>query len=132
MATFRRFEEIVAWQRAKQLASEIHRITSRRSFSRDRALQNQIRRAAISAMSNIAEGFERDGRREFVQFLAVAKGSVGEARSQPYLARDWGLLGEAEFETLHRLADETSRTISGLINYLQSSSVKGRKFDRNF
>ena len=82
-------------------------------------------------MSNIAEGLERDGRREFVQYLAVAKGSVGEARSQLYLARDWGLLSDAEFETLHRLAEETSRTISGLINYLRSSPVKGRKFGPN-
>jgi len=82
-------------------------------------------------MSNIAEGFERDGRREFVQFLAIAKGSVGEARSQLYLARDWGLIDQSDFATLHELAFETSRTISGLISYLQSSPVRGRKFGHN-
>ena len=117
-----RFEDLIAWQKARFWTRDVYLA----------ALSRQLRSAVLSVPSNIAEGFERDGRREFVQFLAVAKGSVGEARSQPYLARDWGLLGEAEFETLHRLADETSRTISGLISYLQSSSVKGRKFDRNF
>ena len=79
MATFRSFTEIEAWQKARELAREIYRVSSQGAFFRDFGLRDQIRRAVISALSNIAEGFERNGTAEFVQFLAVAKGSVQSA-----------------------------------------------------
>ena len=87
-----------------------------------------MRKAAISTMSNIAEGFERDGKREFVQFLAIAKGSVGEIQSQLYVARDQGFLREAEFEEMFAAAREVGRTIAGLMRYLRSASIPGAKY----
>src|SRR5687767_2491505 len=88
MAKISRFEEIESWKRARMLTHEIYKITSSGTFSRDFALRDQIRRAAISILSNIAEGFERGGDNEFLQFLSVAKGSCGEARAQLYVALD--------------------------------------------
>lgn len=82
MASLTRFEDIAAWQKARLLTRRIYEVTGKGAFSRDFELRNQIRRAAISSMSNIAEGFERDGNNEFRQFLAIAKGSAGEVKSQ--------------------------------------------------
>jgi four helix bundle protein len=96
MATIRQFEDILSWQKARDLTREIYTATRKDEFSKDFALKDQIRRAAISITSNIAEGFERDGSREFVQFLSHAKGSCGEVRSQLYLALDAGYLKEDE------------------------------------
>ncbi len=131
MATFQRFEDIVAWQRAKSLATEVYRVTGRGALRKDFALRDQLQRAAISAMANIAEGFERDGRREFVQFLSVAKGSVGELRSHLYVVADQGLLTETDLRNLFALAEDTSRTIAGLMRYLRSTAVGGSKFHAN-
>jgi four helix bundle protein len=86
MATFTRFEQIGAWQKARQLVKELYEITGRGTFARDYDLRNQTRRASVSIMSNIAEGFERSGTGEFNQFLSTAKGSAGEVRSQLYVA----------------------------------------------
>jgi four helix bundle protein len=82
MSTIERFEDIEAWKLARKLTSLIYEVSAARDFSRDFALRDQIRRASISIVSNIAEGFERDGDREFLQFLSVAKGSCGEVRAQ--------------------------------------------------
>jgi len=79
-------------------------------------------------MSNIAEGFERDGRQEFIQFLAIAKGSVGEIQSQLYVARDQGFLHEAEFEEIFGASREVGRTVAGLMRYLRSASIRGTKY----
>jgi len=97
-------------------------------LAKDFGLRDQIRRAAVSVMSNIAEGFERGGDQEFVQFLAMAKGSSGELRSQLYIAKDQGYLNEAEFAGLHDAATEVSKRIAGLIKYLRQSPLKGSKY----
>ena len=86
MATIHRFEDIEAWKEARLLVSEIYRVSDTGAFARDFGLRDQIRRAAVSNISNIAEGFERDGGREFLQFLSVAKGSCGEVRAPPWRA----------------------------------------------
>src|ERR1700687_534406 len=100
MATFKKFEDITAWQKARELTREIYTVTSQGTFSKDFGLKDQIRRASVSIMSNIAEGFERSGTGEFIQFLATAKGSSGEVRSQLYVALDQGYITDAAFKHL--------------------------------
>lgn len=128
MATFQSFTEIEAWQKARELAREIYQVSNQGPFSRDFGLRDQIRRAVISALSNIAEGFERNGTAEFIQFLAVAKGSVGEVIAQLYVASDQGYITREEFDRLIALASETGRMIGALMQYLRKSSMKGSKF----
>ncbi len=125
--TIKRFEEITAWQKARQLTANIYKSTSTGPFAKDFGLRDQIRRAAVSSMSNIAVGFERDGNKEFVQFLAIAKGSTGEVRSQLYVALDAGFLSQPHFNELLASAEEPSRVISGLMRYLRQSGLQGRK-----
>ncbi len=127
--TFDRFEDINAWKKGRELVNEIYRITSKGAFDRDFALKDQMRRAGISLISNIAEGYERDGNKEFIQFLSIAKGSAGEVRSQLYMALDLQYIKEDEFERIKNLAGETGKMISGLIKYLKGSKIKGRKFN---
>jgi four helix bundle protein len=110
----REFEQLIAWQKARQLCATIYRATSEGTFAKDFALRDQIRRAAISVMSNIAEGFERGKPGEFHQFLCVAKASCAELRSQLYTALDARHLAQAEFDALMQLAVETGRVIGGL------------------
>src|SRR5437879_485616 len=97
MSRIERFEDLIAWQKARVLSREIYKVTRATRFSKDFSLVDQIRRASISVLSNIAEGFERGGRSEFHQFLVVAKGSCAEVRSQLYVALDAEYLGQAEF-----------------------------------
>jgi four helix bundle protein len=105
-------------------------VTGKGEFSRDYGLKDQIRRASVSIMSNIAEGFERSGTGEFMQFLATAKGSAGEVRSQLYVALDQGYIDQAAFEGLANSATQISRMISGLMSYLRRSGMKGTKFKK--
>ena len=128
MSTFRSFTEIEAWQKARELTFEIYRISKRPPFYKDIELRSQIRAAAISVMSNIAEGFDRNGTAEFVQFLAIAKGSVAEVGSQLYVAKDQSYITADEFDRLIELATETGRRIGALMNYLRRSGIKGVKF----
>ena len=128
MATFRQFEDIDAWQRARALVKEIYALTDQGDFARDFSLKDQIRRASVSIMSNIAEGFERDGTKEFIQFLSIAKGSVGEVKSQLYVALDRGYVTRNEFNMLSELTGETARLIAGLMSYLKQSDIKGAKY----
>jgi four helix bundle protein len=128
MSTIRRFEEIEGWQMARDLTNRIYKLSSRGPFSRDFALRDQMRRAAVSVLSNIAEGFERDGDKEFAQFLSLAKDSCGELRAQLYVAADLGYVGSEEFSSLSEQAIRISRALSGLIKYLQGSEMRGRKF----
>ena len=130
MATFKKFEDINAWQQARELTREIYTVTSQGTFSKDFGLKDQIRRASVSIMSNIAEGFERSGTAEFSQFLATAKGSAGEVRSQLYVAFDQGYLSKEGFEALSSNATQISRMISGLMSYLRRSGAKGTKFKK--
>ena len=128
MANIERFEDIESWKLAREITKLIYEVTSRANFSKDFALTNQIRRASISILSNIAEGFERNGDKEFVQFLTIAKGSCGEVRAQLYIASDQNYIDENEFETIQGMLVETSRMLSGLIKYLKQSELKGSKF----
>ena len=128
MATFTTVEDVTAWQKARELTRQVYTASGRGLFGRDFGLRDQIRRAAVSIMANVAEGFERDGTGEFVQFLSVAKGSVGELRAHLYVALDQLYVTKQEFERMRVLADETARLISGLMAYLRRSQVKGLKY----
>ena len=124
----RKFEDLESWKKARKLTNTIYEATGTGTFTRDFGLKDQIRRASVSILSNIAEGFERGGDKEFLQFLAVAKGSCGEVRAQLYIAVDQGYLSQDLFERLSNNADEIGRLISGLMKYLSSSELKGSKY----
>lgn len=128
MPAITRFEDIVAWRKARELARCVYEASSDGAWAKDFALRDQIRRAAISVVSNIAEGFERDGNREFRQFLAIAKGSTGEVKAQLYVAFDAQFLTEQRFRQLYDLATETGRLIGGFIRYLTESAMRGAKY----
>ena len=101
MATIERFEDLEAWKIAREVTKEIYRVSKNDLFIRDFGLRDQICRASVSIMSNIAEGFERDGNKEFVNFLSIAKGSSGEVRSQLYVALDQNYISENEFNFIY-------------------------------
>lgn len=128
MGKIERFEDIEAWQKSRKLTMDIYSITKSNGFHKDFALKNQIRRASVSVMSNIAEGFERSGTGEFIQFLAIAKGSAGEVRSQLYIALDQDYITQGKFKDMNGLTDEISNLIGGLMKYLQKTNIKGSKF----
>lgn len=128
MATFKRFEEIESWKKARELTNRIYEVSRKAGFTRDFGLRDQIRRASVSIMSNIAEGHDRDGTGEFIQFLATAKGSAAEVRCQLYIAADQGYIDEKEFVELSGLAIEAAKMISGLMTYLRNSGFKGVKY----
>ena len=128
MGGFRSFEEITAWQQGRELVREVYRVTSTGSFRKDYGLKDQIRRAAVSVVSNIAEGFERGGNKEFIQYLYHAKGSCGEVRTQLYVSRDLEYPSEDTFKQLRKLTIRTSELIWGLIRYLKESELKGNKY----
>ena len=109
-----RFEDIIAWQKARLLTARIYQVTGQGKFDRDFGLKDQIRRAAVSIMSNIAEGFERGKPSEFHQFLSIAKGSCAELRSQLYIAFDAGYLDQEIFNQLMTAAVEVGRIVGGL------------------
>lgn len=113
-ARIERFEELIAWQKARSLTREIYEVTRSGAFARDFGLSGQIQRAAVSIMSNIAEGFERGGRGEFHQFLSTEKASCAELRSRLYVALDVGYLEERKFQILLQQAEEVARIIGGL------------------
>ena len=119
--TIKRFEDFAVWQRAKALSVVVYGVTNEGAFARDFGLRDQIRRAAVSIMSNIAEGFERYSRTEFRHFLSIARGSAAEVRSQLHLARDLGYLEEADFRFLYDEAMEISLMLGSL-----RSKVNGR------
>lgn len=128
MSTFKKFEEIECWKRARELTRQVYKISNRAAFAKDFGLKDQIRRAAVSVMSNIAEGYDRNGTAEFIQFLATAKGSAAEVRCQLYVAADQDYIQEAEFLELNALAAEIGSMVGGLMKYLRSSGYKGTKF----
>ena|SRR5947209_10603928 len=131
MAKIERFEDMEAWKTARELARLIYQVTSNGELARDFGLRDQIRRAVVSISSNIAEGFERGGDKEFLQFLAIARGSCGEVRSQLYIASDQRYISDEQFRALSDKAIEASQLISGLIRYLRQSEMRGRKFKSN-
>ena len=128
MPIIEKFEDIEAWKRAREVTKKIYQLSGAGEFSRDYGLKNQIRRSSVSVRSNIAEGFDRDGNREFINFLSIAKGSCGEARSQLYVALDQNFISTEDFESTSNELDQTSRLIGGFMNYLKKSELKGKKF----
>ena len=122
MAAVHRFEDLEAWCEARSLARAIYSVTSSGAFARDRGLCDQIRRAAVSVMSNIAEGFERNGKVEFRRFLIIAKGSAAEVMAQLYVALDAGLIDIDTFNTLSSQARSVSNLIGGLLRYLTTTT----------
>ena len=128
MATFKKFEEIEAWQKARELTKRIYALSRSGAFSKDFGLRDQIRRASVSIMSNIAEGHDRSGTGEFVQFLATAKGSAAEVKSQLYVALDQEYINENAFAEAFGLASESASMIGGLMNYLRRSGIRGSKY----
>jgi four helix bundle protein len=131
MAKIERFEDLISWQKARELNRLVYKISANGTFAKDFGLRDQIRRASISIMSNIAEGFERGGDKEFAQFLSNAKGSCGEVRCQLYAALDEKYLSEAEFKQLSEQSLEISRLISGFMTYLRRSELRGSKFKQS-
>ncbi|MFD2602304.1 four helix bundle protein [Flavobacterium suzhouense] len=122
MEKLKSFEEIIAWQKARELNAEIYKITNESSsFAKDYGLRDQMRRASISISSNIAEGFERETPKEFIRFLFIAKASAGEFRSQLYLALDLGYVSEIEFNSLNLKVNDISKLLSGFIKYLSGT-----------
>ena len=128
MATFKKFEEIESWKKARELTQGIYEVTNRPAFARDFGLRDQIRRASVSVMSNIAEGHDRSGTAEFVHFLSTAKGSAAEVSCQLYVALDQGYIQQSQFIELYSLACETGRMLAGLMRYLRNSGLKGTKY----
>ena len=130
MATIERFEDMLSGQKARELNHLVYQVSRNGTFSADFGLRDQIQRAAVSVMSNIAEGFERGGDKDFMQYLSQAKGSCGEVRCQLYVALGQKYLSDAEFKQLHDLSSEVSRLISGFMNYLRNSELHGTKFKK--
>ena len=124
MGRVERFEDLFAWQKARELTRFIYALSRDGAFGKDYGLRDQIRRASVSVMSNIAEGFDRAGRVEFHRYLVIAKGSCAEVRSQLYVASDTQLITEEQFDEALKLAEETSRIIAGLRKSVEKPKVK--------
>jgi len=124
------FEDLHIYQRARELTNAVYSQTRLGAFAKDYGLSDQVRRAAVSIMSNIAEGFERGTSAEFIQFLYIAKGSCGEVRAQLQIALDQAYITAPAHAALVDLARRTSGMISNFIAHLQSSDYRGEKFNR--
>lgn len=128
MSTIKRFEEIDAWQLSRSLSNDFYRIISSGKFKNDFPIIDQMNRSISSVMDNLAEGFERDGKKEFRQHLSISKGSIGEFRSQLYRAFDRGYINSTEFDDLLKKSLVISSKIKKFISYLNSTEITGTKF----
>ncbi len=128
MSKVERFEDLKIWQLARELSQIIHNLTIKDQFSKDFKLVGQINGSSGSIMDNIAEGFERDGNKEFIQFLTFSKGSCGETRSQLYRALDYQYITQEEFDTAYKMTLEESKMLKSFIQYLKDSDMKGNRF----
>jgi len=122
-----RFEDLDCWQEARKLTKTVYTATTNGRFRKDLRLSGQIKRAASSVMANVAEGFARRSRKEFVQFLFVAVSSAAEVQSHMYVALDQSYVSQDVFDEIYEQAGKTSRMISGLIKYLRTDSTKSTK-----
>lgn len=129
MGTIKKFEDLEMWRVSRTLAQEIFIASNKGSFRKDFSLRDQINRSAGSIADNIVEGFERGSRKEFIYFLAIAKGSAGELQSQLYRALDRNYLTQQEFNELKGKSESIGKMISGLIKYLSQSAIKGRRYE---
>ena len=127
MAAFKTFEEINAWQNARVLVKDIYAMTRRGDFCKDYGLKDQIQRAAVSICSNIAEGFERRGNKEFVNFLWIAKGSAAEVCSQLHNARDLGYITDDQFKSIHDSAKQIGGMLFNPITVLSSDHTRTKQ-----
>lgn len=121
MTAIVRFEDIQAWQKARQLVRQVYVVTENGQFGKDYSLRDQLRRASVSVMSNIAEGFARRTPRDFANFLGMARSSTAEVQSQLYVALDLGYLSAERFRELYGLAEEISRMTQGFSKYLRAN-----------
>jgi len=128
MKKIEKFEDIIAWQKARILTKEIYGCARIGQFARDFGLRDQIQRASVSTMANIAEGFERGGDKEFVQFLSNSKGSCGEVKSHLHVALDQNYISANNFGQLYAKAEEISKLVSGFMTYLRNSEFRGNKY----
>lgn len=129
MATITQFEEIEAWKTARELTRMIYAFTEQGKFTKDFGLKNQIQRASVSVMSNIAEGFESRTQPQFLEYLGRAKASAGEVRCQLYVAIDLQYITQEEFKRVFDFADKSSRQITRFMNYLESHPQSHRVRD---
>ncbi len=127
MGTIKRFEDMEVWKKSRELSKAVYQATSRREFAFDSALRDQMRRAVVSIVSNIAEGFERGSDKELRQFLIIAKGSAGEIRAQLYVALDASYLSTEDFEQLSERTTELGRMLAGFVKYLNQSNIEGNR-----
>lgn len=130
MAKVNDFRDFEAFKACRAFVRETGLLVRTSSFAPNRNLANQIERASISVLSNFAEGYERDGNAEFIHFLSVSKGSVGELRAQLIYCLDMGLVPEPKYEELDTMGISAGRLLGGLSRYLSGSEKRGRKFDR--
>jgi four helix bundle protein len=127
MPTVGRFEDLRVWQEAREIVNVVYKLTRKFPSKERYGLASQVQRAAVSTMSNIAEGFERGTNKEFISFLYVAKGSNGEVRSQAYVAFDLGYVSQAECDDLVQQCETLSRRLYKFIEYLKHTPFKGPK-----
>ncbi len=128
MATITKFEDLEIWQLARAFANSIYKLTIEEKFSKEFKFKEQIKSSSGSVMDNIAEGFGRESRLEFINFLGIAKGSLSESKSQLYRALDSALIPKASFEILYKQADTIAAKIGAFIIYLNKTEIKGQKF----
>ncbi len=128
MATIKRFEDVEAWQKARSLAKEVFQIGTNTGLSKDFRLRDQMNAAAGSVMDNIAEGFERGGRLELINFLTISKGSCAEVRSQLYRLIDREIISADKGSELIKMTEEIGSGLSKWIAYLNQTEIKGTKF----
>jgi four helix bundle protein len=128
MMTAQRFEDLEVWRDARELVKQVYALTAKFPKHEAFGLASQMQRAAISITSNIAEGFERGGNAEFIQFLYIARASCGELRSQSYVALDLNYMPEAEAQEIRKRCESISRRLKALADYLKRSGMKGTKF----
>jgi len=128
MGKIQKFEDILAWQKARELTREVYAHSKTGAFAKDFGLRDQIQRASVSVMGNVAEGYDRGGDKEFIQFLSVSKGSCGEVKSHLYVALDQQYINPTQFNQLYNSTDEVGRLLAGFMAYLKQSDLRGRKY----